>query len=271
MKTLILNTFQKEWRSRSLLILIILTVVFLIISTALLDFVVNNFLAENQVLGAGKTSFSLFLILISIWSTFVAALIGAGIVRDDLDYQVLPQLLSLPMSRAQYLGSRFLGTWLLLFLYFVATYALAATLFQIVSKESVWHVGILLASLTYAIKTLPILLFSCLFSFFLPKIFSFVCTLILMFIVGFMNSAFMEQTYNTYLQSGGLYRYIAVTADLIFPRVGYWANITDVLLSDGISGLAALSFSPLMQLGHFVLVMALWSWIAHAIFKRKEI
>lgn len=271
MKTLIFNTFQKEWRSRSLLVLIILTLIFLVISTALLDFVVNNFLAESQMMGAGKSSFAIFLMLIGIWSTFVSALIGSGIVRDDLDYQVLPQILSLPLSRASYLLARFVGTWILLFIYFLATYALAATLFQMVSKEGVWHLGVLLASLTYAIKTLPILLFSCLFSLFLPKLFSFVFTLLLMGVAGFMNSAFMNLSYSEYLESPSLYRYFAVAVDAIFPRVGYWSNLTDVLLSDGVAGMKTIGTSLLIQVAHFVVIMALWSWITHYFFKKKEI
>ncbi len=269
MKTLIINTFQKEWRSRSLLILIVLTIVFLIISTSLLDFVINNFLAKNEVLGAGSTGFTIFLTLVGLWSTFVVALIGAGVVKDDLDYQVLPQLLSLPISRAKYLLARLLGTWGLLFGYFLVTYAVAATLFQIVSGEGVWHFGVILASLTYAIRIIPILLFSCLFSLFLPKIFSFVFTLIMMFLVGIMNSAFMNQTYSEYLAEASLYRYISVGVDIIFPRMGFWSSVTDVLLSGKMEDLAKLSFAS--QSLHFVVTVALWTFILHWLFSRKEV
>lgn len=270
MKTLIINTFQKEWRSRSLIILIVLTVFFLIVSTSLLDFIINNFLAKNEMLGAGSTAFAIFLTMVGVWSTFVVALIGAGVVKDDLDYQVLPQLLSLPISRGKYLAARLLGTWALLFGYFLATYAIAAGLFQYVSGENVWHMGVALASLTYAIRIIPILLFSCLFSLFLPKLFSFVFTLVLMALVGVMNSSLIDYpSYGEYLNDPSLYRYLSVVVDAIFPRLGFWSQVTDVLLSGKIAELGVFSF--FWQTSHFVATVALWLFVLHWFFARKEV
>lgn len=269
MRTLIINTFQKEWRSKSLLTLIVLTIFFLIVSTSLLDFMVNSFLAKNEVLGAGSTAFTLFLILVGIWSSFVVSLIGAGVVKDDFDYQVLPQILSLPISRAKYLAARLIGTWALLFAYFLLTYAFAATLFQMVSGENVWHFGVVMASLTYAIRIIPILLFSCLFSLFLPKIFSFVFTLILMAIVSAMNSSLMTQSYSKFLETPSIFRYLCVVVDAIFPRMGFWANVTDILLSGDTSGLADISFFS--QSAHFILTSAFWIFVLHYFFSRKEV
>ncbi len=269
MKTLIINTFQKEWRSRSLLILIVLTIFFLIVSTSLLDFIINNFLAKNEMFGAGSTGFAIFLTMVGFWSKLVVALIGAGVVKDDLDYQVLPQLLSLPISRWKYLASRLFGTWALLFGYFLATYAFAAGLFHYVSGEKVLHMGVVIASFTYALGIIPILLFSCLFSLFLPKIFSFIFTLVMMFIVGFMNSAFMETSYEQYLNEPSLYRYLSVVVDSIFPRMGFWSNVTDVFLSGKVEALS--NFSFFSQSAHFLVTTILWLFVLHWFFSRKEV
>ena len=113
------NTFQKEWRSKTLLFLLIITVIMISLAGVVLSYFKENVLTEMPMEGLAQQSLGIFFWIINIWSYLVATFVGVSTVRSDQDGGVMAQMLSFPISRAEYLIGRISGAYAIVTGYYI--------------------------------------------------------------------------------------------------------------------------------------------------------
>lgn len=129
-KLLIWNTIQKEVRSKSFFMAVILTIAMLGISYAIMQAFREEIQVEGNIelFGVGQLLW-VYYAFINAWSIFLGLMFGLGCVRSDINSQVIGQLLALPIKRSEYLGARVLGSWFLVIFYQLLSFAMTGILF----------------------------------------------------------------------------------------------------------------------------------------------
>jgi len=174
-KTLIVNSFQREIRSKTFFIFCFFTLVVIGLFNLGLLFVQANLTGVGAILGNKTVLF--FYAFVDFWSLFLAIVFGVNAIQSDSENMILPQILSHPVSRKEYLISRILGSWLMVLGYFILSVALAAIIFSISTDETIVTPEIMLAFFPSAAKLLVVVLFSMFVSMRMTKFVSMVTML----------------------------------------------------------------------------------------------
>ena len=115
--TLIWNTLQKEFRNKTLMFLLVFTLGVILVVTALFRFL-YDYTEGNQgqamLTGFVGDPFVVFYYIISIWNAVLAIVLGVNCIKSDERCSVMPQLLSLPIKRSDYLIARIVGSWIII-------------------------------------------------------------------------------------------------------------------------------------------------------------
>ena len=108
-KILIGDTIKKEGRSKTLLWLFILNVLIIIFICGGINYVTDLVGEFGAPMDLKNKSIYIINFFVSFWSGIMAIIFGGNCVRSDEDEGVIGQLLSLPISRKEYLSGRALG------------------------------------------------------------------------------------------------------------------------------------------------------------------
>lgn len=260
------NTLQKELRNKTIMFLMLFTLITVIASFVLVYTLLQDQTMEQmaQMLGYGISHF--FIGLLGAWTLFISLLLGGHLVRSDLQENVLGQLLALPIKRSEYMAARLLGGWLIIMGFYLFTGLLIFILFSTVSEQFVPVSSFLSSLLTMGMMVMASLLISVFISFYFPGIFSLIASLILLFIILASNNYFLQKDILTVLSElNGLGIFFAFFFYL-FPRIGQINLLNTTILSNAESTQALM---PLLahSLGSFVLVFILLTFL----FKRKDL
>jgi len=266
-KTLFFNTLQKEVRNKSLIFLMGLTIAGLVLVTLGINFVSKSLLTDQGGAIFGNRSFDVILIFINLWSTFICAFLASGCVRSDIDSKVISQLLSYPIKRWEYLFSRIFGISVIVFSYYLLTYIVALILFSASAGELVGGPNLIGALAVHYFKILAVSSWAILFSLNLSRLVSFVSSLVAMFLISLANTSVKGISWSDLIGEFNIFTFLAKVIDLIFPRVGHLAEVSNnILLGKEISSDFLVS-----GVGHYLITFPLLCFIIYFIFRKKEI
>ena len=178
-KLLVWNTLQKEIRSKTFVVTVILTISFLAMSYAILEIVKKEFFVESKIgLFVGMNQILWFYYgIINMWSIFLGIMFGLGCMKSDVAMGTIGQLLALPMSRRSYLLARILGSWLLVTFYQCLGFILTFWLFGAALAE-LKLVALLIAPLVSLMPTLGAIILGLFVSLWLNKTSGLVMTML---------------------------------------------------------------------------------------------
>lgn len=270
MGLLIVNTIQKEYRSKLILSMGILTLFVLVVENIILNhFPVDVFMFEidpNAVNPAEK-KLAIFYSIITIWSSFLAALVGINTVRSDIEFKVLPQILSLPVSRLEYLMARVIGGWLMVVGYYVASIAAAILYFNTRSGPLSPTLDMTFHLLVTSAILLVYILTGLLFSLYLSRIMSFLSVVILFLMSSLANRYYTLQDLSNFSFSNlDLYSFLGLILHLFLPRVEHLK-----LWADSFAEGVPLPIDPGFLVIHYFLSIAFLFWLTYIFFRKREI
>ncbi|MBF0206479.1 MAG: hypothetical protein HQK53_06285 [Oligoflexia bacterium] len=283
---LLVNTVQKEYYNRSLIFLFVFTLLVIYLDHRLFNFLNNSFSlfsslspspVSSPVVNLVKTKFSVFYVFVSIWSIIISIILGAGIVRSDMSMQVISQILSWPITRAEFLLGRIFGAWSMVLAYYLLMSVFAVVLFagDTFSSDGWTLLGMCtylgrmgLAFFYCSLVMIPIITLGVLLSLYFAKAWAGILTSIITALIFNANHTFAsKETFMELfdsLSSIGDYFYLAM--HYLLPRLGVYLEIGQKIF---FSSELSLGYC-LVQTVHFIFAYLLLLLLLIYFFRRKE-
>jgi len=259
--TLVLNTIQKEIRSKGLIFTFIFALGGLLLSYKLSTFFSVNFgnvAAADQV---STQSQKVLFWFIGVCSNLVAIILASSTVRSDISTRVLPQMLAFPISRFEYLLSRLTGTWILTIGFYILCLIFGFGLLMSAGTVKLSAFSILVSIIVMGLELGAVVLFCAFISLYGNRLVSFISSVVLYFI-----SLSFTTSLHKY-DSVSIKKIINVIMYYGTPRLGEMSEISRGFIygnSYTASQLAVVVF-------HFIATSVIWLYIMKMLFDRKEV
>jgi ABC-type transport system involved in multi-copper enzyme maturation permease subunit len=260
------NTIQKEWRSKTLFFLLIITVIMISLAGVLLSYFKNNVLTELPMQGLAEQSLGVFFWIINIWSYLVATFIGVSTVRSDQDGGVMAQMLSFPLSRWEYLLGRITGAYTIVTGYYILSLLIGIIGISLALGDFILSFDIIFGMLITSISNLVVITLALFFGLYLGTIQAFIVNFLMTFFIALSNGYFLEKEYFETFKDLSVMKSLAVIFHGIFPHISHWENLGKSFIM-GIE----FKFNYANEVPHFIATYALLILIIVWVFKRKEV
>lgn len=264
---LLLNTLQKEFRSKTLLLVSIFTVVIIFLINSLLSYISTEFLSQMGAEGAAQGSAQALIFIISKFTSLLAIVFGVNCIKSDIENNVAPLMLSFPVSRMEYILSRVLGSWFIVIIYYFVSVIIAQILLSTSVGSLIGGPHLLGAMFFSALSNLVIILVASFMGLYMPKIMAFMMTSFFSILVTASNGYFKGKDWSAMTEEMNIFKGIGLGFHAIFPRIG---NIDDI----GRNILLKVDDTVLnipMELGHYFVTLILFFTFFYMLFNRREI
>ena len=263
---IIKNTIDKEWRSRALIFLSILTLGSLLVIGAVITLLKEQLATTTGMDVVGDQAMNAFFWSINFWNVFLSFYFGISTITSDRESGVVVQLLSFPMTRLEYLVGRILGCWCVILFYF--TFAIVIGMSGISLSAGAWIGGTPLiwafglSSLTW-LAAITIAIFV---ATYLNKLAALISVMVINSIMWWSTTYFTHNPLKGIFESFSIPKIFGALIYSLFPHVSYWsAMVNEKLFSE--TGPGITTFESLHFVGSYLfLVLLLWQ-----IFRRKEL
>lgn len=267
-KHLTINTVYKEYRNKTLIILMIGTIFLLYAIHTLLSYFHSDFEGGKNyldILNTGNLKLNAFYLIISSWNGLLSLSLGLSAVKSDQSSNVLQQILAFPISKADYLISRIAGTWFLVMGYYLLS-MLAATLLFVISGDQFTTLIPLVKSLfVTCLVPIPLIMLSILASFFLSKIWAFASSMIFTLFVSYAGQVYSGLTFKEATgEIKGVMDFLSYVSYILFPRVGVMGKISQEFFQE-----KTLTMNPYTEIIHFGLTTTILFFVLKYIFKKR--
>ena len=268
-KTLYIDTLKKEYRSKTLITLLILTIGMVLVANSLLHFIIDYFAGEAISKDElSSLSLNAFYNFIDLWSVFIAALIGVNTLRSDFSNNVIPQLLAFPVRRIEYLLARLVGAWSIVMAYYCFSVVFAGILFSISTGHFVMGGQFILALFNSSLIVFAALSFALALSLFFPRLIAFFMTIVFSAILSTSN-AFVGSSYiESALADYGLWHFFLYFLYWVFPRIGTLNGYTNEILNSSVS---AIDMNYLFHIVHYSVCLLVLLWGLSKIFNKRDL
>lgn len=275
-KALFFNTLQKEFRSKTLIFLLVLTLGPILLLYYAMDFISNMELTRAFFESGQEKVFTIFYFIVNAWTFLLAAILGTNCVKGDQEGGVFMQLFALPISRRQYLAVRILGTWAIVISYYLFSLFLSFLVLSQFSNlpdmDMKTFTGLLGGMGVNSLAILASVTIAVWHSLFLPKIFSFIKTLTMFFFISIANHYWTTHSFEEALSPQvSVVKLIGALIHSLFPRLGTLNDISNSLMLHKAEALANPDTSPLFEMAHFALSFSILFMATAFFFRRKEL
>lgn len=260
------NTIQKEWRSKALLFLFVVTFIILGILTAGLSYFNDNVLTEYSMEAVATKALSMFFIFLNVWSYLISTYFGAGTVRSDSEQGVMAQMLSFPVSRFEYLLGRLLGSWSLVMAYYLMSLILAVIGISLTVGKLILSYKLFIGLLLNAIPILVVIALAMTFALYLNMIQAFISTFLLTLILVSANGYFQETSLKVAMENLGVMKVLGLVLYIIFPHISSWGDLANSFILDVEHKIPVLQESLHLAVTLPLLLIMIW-----ALFRKKEV
>ncbi|MBT3585747.1 MAG: ABC transporter permease subunit [Halobacteriovoraceae bacterium] len=262
------NTLQKEFRNKMLLFILAFTVAVIlganVVINLLNDKVVTDFGMKDMAIG-DKAMIG-FYWFINLWSVGLAVLLGSNCTKSDFENHVIPQLLSFPIRRIEYLLARIFGTWFMVMGYYLFSIVLAMVSFSLTSGTLVKGGAFFGAVLINSFAILPIIILAVLFSFFTPKLVTFIGVGMLYLLMSISAGNLHPLPFSEMLNDLSFMKIVALGLYFFLPHSSILDRFSSATLFD-----TPFEVNILFEVGHYALTMALLILIATWVFRRRDL
>lgn len=262
----ILNTIQKEWRSKTLIFLFFITILATFLSASLLSFFKSNILTELPMEGLAENSLRVYFWIINLWSFLVATFVGVSTVRSDLEGGVMSQMLSFPISRFEYLVGRLKGAYFIVTGYYFISLVMGIISTSLVMGDFVVKPSLIIGAIITSLSNAVVLTTAILFGLYFSRIQAFILNIFFTLFVIASNGYFSGTTYEAALKDLGFFTGIYMFLNTFFPRLSLMGDLGKSFIMD-----FEFKYNYGVELPHFIVTFALLFVVIHLIFKRKQI
>lgn len=259
------NTILNEWRSKALLFLALMTAAILLIAVVVLSYINANYIEGMNLTDIGLKTLSIFFVFINFWSYLISIYFGVSSIKTDTEYSVLPQILSFPIDRSEYLVGRVLGTLAIVMGYYLISLGLGILAISLVIKSVVFSPMILLGFLVNMIPNFIVILLSFSVGPYLGKIQSFMTMIFMTLFISASNGKFANMGLGEMFKDLGFFSSIQLLVHIFLPHISIWGGLGNELIVDDFK-----SFNSMVELPHLVVSTALLYILVYWKFKRVE-
>jgi ABC-type transport system involved in multi-copper enzyme maturation permease subunit len=263
---LLFNTIQKEFRSKTLILITIITLAVILLINAGLNFLSKEVLSQMGQEGAAQGTTMALIFIISKFTSLLAIIFGVNCIKSDIETNVSPLLMSFPISRMEYLLARILGSWVIVMVYYLFSVVLAQILLSSSIGSIIGGPHLLGAMFYTALSNLIVIMISAFLGLNMPKIMALLMTSIVTIIVTGSNMYLKGKEWSEMTAEFDFFPSVALGIHMLFPRMGIIDDIgRNILLKKDID------LNIGLELGHFGLTTALFFFVFYYLFKRREI
>lgn len=264
-RAMIKDTILKELRSKTLIFIFIATTLMIFLAHALLKMFLNNSDAASSIMITGTNSLTLMFSLINAWSVVIAGIFGISSIRSDFKDKIIYQYLAFPISRTQYMFSRILGTWILVYGYYLYSYLLSALLFSVATNSLALHWTHLISMLLMGIYVLLVIFISFIYSMIAGKIAAFLLLIATVVTISLSTSSMRLIAVADYLKDMSLFKVLGMIVYFCLPRINYVTELASAVMSK-----EEIKINIGLEALHLVATTALFVFLADLLVKRKN-
>lgn len=260
------NTVQKEWRSKTLLFLLVMTIIMISLAGVVLNYVKLNILNEMPMEGLAQQTLVIFFWVINIWSYLVATFVGVSTVRSDQEGGVMAQMLSFPLSRWEYLAGRISGAYLIVTGYYFLSLFIGIIGISLALGDFVLSFDVFIGMLITSLSNLVVITLAIFFGLYLGLIQSFIVTFLFTFFISIANGYFSEHGFWQALEEFSFLKGIGAVIHGLLPHVSIWENIGKAFILG-----TKHNFDYAIEIPHLIVSYTLLVLVVALVFRKKEI
>jgi ABC-type transport system involved in multi-copper enzyme maturation permease subunit len=259
------STLDREWRSKTIIVLGIITIAMIFLVNAGMDMFVEFMKDQLQGTDMVQHKLSVFFMVIQSWATLLGIILGVNTIAADSEGGMWMTLLSFPIPRWPYLLARMLGSATIVILYYLISLIMAASIYRFANAGNVeW--GVFWALIPNSFLIIAVILISSFVSLFINRVVAFISSLFVLAIINASNSYLGSEGFKEMFTNLGFFRFIGIMIHMLFPRVGMIAKLVRDIGGETVVGL-----NPMQEWLHLIVTIVLWFLILQWFFKRKEV
>lgn len=263
---MITDTINKEIRSKMLLFVFALSTVTILLSHSLVKLFYSATAADaGNPLSSGGLLLSLMFGFLNFWSVLISAVFGVNSIRSDFSQNIIYQYLAMPIKRSDYYFSRLIGTWTIVYVFYLYAYLASLILFSVATHSWVAHWGHLLSALLMGIFIFLCIVLSTLLSLFGNRMGALMLMGMSWLLITFSNSSFREIPYNEYFSNFSLLRLLGMIVHWLLPRIGNVSELANTFLFQ-----KELKMNLWVELPHLLISSVFLLWLGSHFIKRKD-
>lgn len=228
-KAMLKDTVLKELRSKTLIFIFIASTFMIILAHMVLKWFMKN--NDANIIIQGQDSLTFMFIIINFWSVIIAGIFGINTIRSDFKNNIIYQYLTFPISRTQYMWSRIIGSWLIVYGYYLYSYLLSAVLFSVATQTLALHWTHVISMLLMGLYVFMIIVLSIPFSLIAGKIGAFLLLLFSVFIIQVSNSSLRLEAVADYFKELSFFKIIGMLVYFFLPRINYVSEVSSAVMN----------------------------------------
>lgn len=260
------NTVQKEWRSKTLIFLLVMTVVMISLAGVVLSYVKENVLNEMPMEGLAQQTLVIFFWVINIWSYLVATFVGVSTVRSDQEGGVMAQMLSFPLSRWEYLLGRISGAYLIVTGYYILSLVIGIIGISLALGDFVLNFDVVIGMFITSFSNLVVITLAIFFGLYMGMIQSFIVTFVMTFFISVANGYFTEHGFFEALKDFSFFKGLGALIHGLLPHITIWENIGKAFILG-----TEHRYDYGLEIPHLLVSYSFLVLIVVLIFRKKEI
>lgn len=265
-KNLYWNTFQKEYRNKTLIFFIFITLIVIFAVNGILDFL-GQFVDKEILMNADLANKKIIVLysIVNTWNFFLASFIGMGCIRSDQQGGILDQILSFPIRRSEYLLARLLGSWTIVCAYYLFSILGALIIFSFSSGNVGLDANFVYSFMINCFASLGAMILAIFVSLFISKTKGLILLFILYILFHTSGFYYSLHSFSEVLEKPGFLNLLGTLVYYLLPRVGVLGTISSKILVNENH-----SYNLLFELSHFTLTTSALVLLAIWVFNKKE-
>lgn len=262
-KTLLIDTLKKELRNKTLFIALAFSTMSIFIGYSISKLFMSNGVQANEL--SSTIVINLVFTYLNLWALLVSVFFGVSAMRSDFQDKIIYQYLSFPISRTMYFFVRLLGTWIIVYGFYLYSYVLTYILFHSLDKSVVPTGGQILSILLMGIYTYLYVLITFLISLFLERLGAFVATIFFAIMISISNGMFNGVPFNEYFKDFSAFKLVGLIFYWIFPRMAVLSDMASSILK----GIKSDMNYPL-EVVHLIVTSSILVFVINKMIQRKD-
>lgn len=262
-KALFIDTVKKEARNKTLIFALVFSTASIFIGYSLVKFFMQSGVAVND--STTSMAINVMMSFLNFWAMIISIFFGVSAVRSDFQDNIIYQYLSFPISRTMYFLVRLIGTWSMVFAFYLYSYLLTFILFSVLSKSFQPTLGQLESILIMGVYTFVYVVLAFLVSLFMDKLGAFISLIFISGIITVSNSNFSTLAFADYFKDFSVMKLVFFVIHWFMPHLGTLSEMANGVLK----GLK-MEFNFPLEIIHFIITTALLIFIANRLVKKKD-
>lgn len=233
-KALLLDTIQKEVRSKTLIFIFLATTLVILLSHVGVRMMSSEMTGSNINL-MGENILTVIFRILNTLIFLIAIIFGVNTVRSDFQNNIIQQYLSFPLSRTEYLFIRVLGSWLLVLGYYIYAYVFSTILYSVTFNTMIFGAHHFFSFLIMSVYILMLIFISILFSLFMNKIGALITVIVVAQLSGMAFRQFGLMSIQDIVADLNTFKGIGLTLYMFFPRIEFLSELSSQILSKNLS------------------------------------